>query len=205
MLGYFIPTVLMALPVPSNKLHQWLGGLWQGFPVWIALMQMLFGTARRYRARLPTKTRLDNRYQLHHTYLFAFTATCVSHLSTLGVIAVRQVYPGLFSPSAQKVLTLKEVFLPPNFQNPGPMKSMAAGVHNFFQYDQYVGSIAALAWAVTLKVNSKKTSMTWKDWAWLITELVGVGVVAGPAGALVTLMWNRDETVLLDDTLYDDH
>lgn len=203
-LSYFIPTVLMAIPVPSNNLHQWLGGLWQGFPVWIALTQIILGTVRRYLGkRSPPKTRLENRYQLYHAYFFAFTSTCVSHLGTLGTIAARRLFPGIFSELAQETLTLKAVFLPPNFQNPGPMESMAAGIHNFFQYDQYVGSIAALAWAVALKVNSKKAPMVWKDWAWMVAELIGIGAVAGPAGALVTLMWNRDETVLLDDRFYD--
>ena len=33
---------------------------------------------------------------------------------------------------------------------------MATGIQNFFQYDQYVGSTAALVWAVTLHCNSQK-------------------------------------------------
>lgn len=203
-LGYFIPTILMAIPVPSNTLHQWLGGLWQGFPVWVSLFQWLLHSIPQLGGgALQVNSRLENRYLLYSAYWFAFASTSISHLATLATIAVQSILPSVFSPLALDTLTLKEVFIPPNFQNPGPMKSMAAGIHNFFQYDQYVGSTAALAWAVAIRFNARKSEMSFKDWAWLVGELIGVGIVAGPAGALVAVMWNRDESILLDDELYE--
>ncbi|KAK0640718.1 hypothetical protein B0T16DRAFT_495573 [Cercophora newfieldiana] len=47
--GYVIPAILMAVPIPWNKLHQWLGGLWQGFPVWVVLIQYLIASRHRRR------------------------------------------------------------------------------------------------------------------------------------------------------------
>lgn len=34
-----LPSSLMVIPVPCPVLHQWLGGIWQSFPVWITLLQ----------------------------------------------------------------------------------------------------------------------------------------------------------------------
>ncbi|KAF2245918.1 hypothetical protein BU26DRAFT_58521 [Trematosphaeria pertusa] len=150
----------------------------------------------------PLDDRMENRSFLRRAYLFAFASTSISHVATFATIAARNLFPPLFSPLAQETLTLNQVFLPPYFRAPGPMESMAVGIHNFFQYDQYVGSTAALVWAAATRANSRKSAMTFKDWACLVGELVGVGLIAGPAGALVSLMWNRDDCVLSDDDLY---
>ncbi|KAH6678746.1 hypothetical protein B0J14DRAFT_635823 [Halenospora varia] len=42
-LGYVVPTLLMAIPFPSLVLHQWLGGFWQGYPVWVTPIQYGIG------------------------------------------------------------------------------------------------------------------------------------------------------------------
>ncbi|KAF7947450.1 hypothetical protein EAE96_008538 [Botrytis aclada] len=42
-IGYILPTILMALPFNSTVTKQWFGGLWQGFPVWIVVVQGLGG------------------------------------------------------------------------------------------------------------------------------------------------------------------
>jgi hypothetical protein len=34
---------------------------------------------------------------------------------------------------------------------------------------------------------------------WLAAEIFGVSVIAGPTGALITLMWNRDQHVIEAD------
>jgi hypothetical protein len=49
-LGYIIPTVLMAIPFSSPVLHQWLGGLWQGYPVWVSLIHFGIRLVRSRRA-----------------------------------------------------------------------------------------------------------------------------------------------------------
>ncbi|KAJ4289881.1 hypothetical protein N0V90_011214 [Kalmusia sp. IMI 367209] len=201
--GYFIPTALMAIPLPSSHLHQWLTGLWQGFPVWVSLAQWILCKVRHYQGQSPpARTQIANRYLLHCAYMFAFGSTSISHIATFATLAARKLFPFLFPPLAQKTLTVSKVFIPPFFRDPGPMESMASGIHNFFQYDQYVGSTAALAWAAAININSKKDRMTFKDWVRLMKELVGVSIVAGPAGALISIMWNRDERLLSDDDLY---
>ena len=52
-LGYFIRIALMALPVTSNNLHQWLSGLCLGFPVYITIFhETYFVLPIEYVARL---------------------------------------------------------------------------------------------------------------------------------------------------------
>jgi hypothetical protein len=78
---------------------------------------------------------------------------------------------------------------------------MADGILNFFQYDHYVGATSALAWAMALRTNSANGTVTVKDWAILAGESFGVTLLAGPGEALVALLWNRDESILLEKEL----
>ncbi len=43
--------------------------------------------------------------------------------------------------------------------------------------------------------------MTRRYWTWLLGEILGIVLIAGPAVALVSLMWNRDERIIDDDLL----
>ena len=210
-IGNILPSILMAIPVSSPVLHQWLGGFWQGFPVWIILLQYAF-TLRSPRSSHATREddpssdceqntvgiRIGETKALHGAYAFAFGVSAATHLATFGIFGARKFFPSLFSPT----LNFRDVFLPPIFYSRAHMKNMAIGIQNFFQYDQYVGSTAALVWAVTLHCNSRKMSMTGMHWMWLLGEILGIGLIAGPGGALVSLMWNRDERVIGDNMLF---
>ena len=207
--GYILPTVLMVFPLPSSTLHQWLGGFWQGFPVWVYLLQHIIGWFRSRSEREPPNVpsdkiparsiRLGEMEVLCKAYLFAFSVAATTHLTTFGILATRSLFPSILPAS----LNFRDVFIPPYFFSHTPMKDMATGIQNFFQYDQYVGSTAALVWAAALHCSSRKSPMTWNDCMWLGGGICGVGLVAGPGGALVCLFWNRDERILGDDALYE--
>jgi H+/gluconate symporter-like permease len=168
-LGYIIPTVLMAIPFSSPVLHQWLGGLWQGYPVWVSLIHFLIRLVRSRRAsksdeRKEAETvttdgivtrsdaaRIDEEMALHQAYHFVFAVSASTNIITFAVLASCKLAPTSFSPNMLKALTFKNDFLPPPFWSRAPMPNMAVGILNFFQYDQYVGLTAAIVWAVALK------------------------------------------------------
>ena len=208
MLGYVLPSILMAIPTFSSIVHQWLGGLWQGFPVWIILLQYAwkfrnwrFGfTAREDDLalnddRTTASDRIKEVKALHTAYFFSFGVSAATHLTTFGIFGARQLFPLLLSPE----LNFGDVLLPPMFYSRAHMKNMAIGIQNFFQYDQYVGSTAALVWAMTLHSNSRKEEMTWRQWMWLLGKTLWATMIAGPGGALASLMWDRDMLVIGDD------
>ena len=209
--GFILPSILMAIPLFSPVLHQWLVGFWQGSPVWIILLQYAF-KLRSLKLGPPTREedlsskherntvscRIGESKTLRGAYLFAFGVSAATHLATFGIFGARQLFPSFFSTT----LNFHDVFLPPMFYSRAHMENMAIGIQNFFQYDQYVGSAAALVWAVALHCNSWEKRMTWRHWMWLLGEILGVGLIAGPGGALISLMWNRDERIIGDDLLF---
>ena len=209
--GYILPSILMTVPLSSAVLHQWFGGLWQGAPVWVTLLQHCFACLPRnsdqasskkgqpaQSKQLASQDRSGEMISLYRAYVFAFAVSAVTQLATFGIIGATKLFPRLFS----HTLTFSDVFIPPKFYSVAPMKNMAIGIQNFFQYDQYVGSAAAIVWAAALHRKARKESMSLKHWIWLVGEVLGMSLIAGPGGALVSVMWNRDERIISDDDLY---
>ena len=211
----------MAIPFRSHVLHQWLGGLWQGYPVWVSLIHYGIKVVRSRRAnksnepKPPDTTtangtgtrsyaaRIDEEMALHRAYLFAFAVSASTNIVTFSILASCKLFSSLFPSHILTALTLKSVFIPPPFWSRAPMPNMAVGILNFFQYDQYVGSTAAIVWAVALRIKARKQAMSLESWLWLAGEISGIAFVAGPGAALVSLVWNRDEMVLNDDKLFE--
>ena len=151
MLGYILPSILMASPTFSPILHQWLGGLWQGFPVWISLLQYFWkfrnlrfssttreddlplnGKRTTASDRITVDDRIEEMKAIRSAYVFAFGVSAATHLTTFGIFGARQLFPLLFLPE----LNFGDVLLPPMFCSCAHMKNMAIGIQNFFQYDQ---------------------------------------------------------------------
>ncbi|KAI1454018.1 hypothetical protein F4805DRAFT_338317 [Annulohypoxylon moriforme] len=224
-LGYVIPAVLMSVPLFSNTVHQWFGGLWQGSPIFSMLIAKLLAVGF---ARNPPSQDISDNKKLSHlspkqqpptspqspvslvrgqekaqekellakAYLFAFAWCVVSQLIPLILILAVHIYPSAFPSQLREAWTIFNVFMPPPFWSTEKMESMATGMHDFFLYDQYVGSTAAIVWTFGLYLNSRTTPIKIADWAKLVSTIVALSVLTGPAGAAVWLMWERDQILL---------
>jgi len=136
---------------------------------------------------------------LRRVYSLAFTACAISHWATIAILATNRLLPSHFPPHLRASFTPSNVFLPPPFWAPGPMPNMAEGIHNFFQYDLYVGAVASLVWVTAINANRfEPRRLTWGWWARLVWRVALRVGVAGPGGGLVALMWERDGQVLGD-------
>ncbi|KAI1637173.1 hypothetical protein F4809DRAFT_335406 [Biscogniauxia mediterranea] len=221
--GYIIPAVLMSVPLFPNSLHQWFGGLWQGSPVWAMLVQKAFASYYSKRRRTTSISHLqydlkvekaegaagldappppmENRgsaYVLSRVYSFAFICCVASQLGPLMVTLAVAVCPAAFPPHLRAAWAMTEVFVPPLFYASGKMQSMGSAMHGFFQYDQYVGSTAAVIWSSALYVNSRRTPLNGKGWVRLAFVITAFSLGAGPAGAVVWLMWEREQLLVLN-------
>ncbi|KAI1376863.1 hypothetical protein F4677DRAFT_76611 [Hypoxylon crocopeplum] len=220
-LGYVVPAVLMSVPLFSNPLHQWFGGLWQGSPIFTMLLQKLLAI-RQAKYRRPHGIRngrkapqsgikqpparssqspvslaiAQEKELLARAYLFAFVWCIISQIGPLMLIAAVHVRPSAFPSRLQEAWTVFNVFVPPPFWSTEKMESMGTGMHDFFLYDQYVGSTAAVIWSVALYVNLRETPMLARSWAKLAFVVAALSVFTGPAGAVVWLVWERDQLLL---------
>jgi len=186
-LGYFVPSLLMSWPVSSSTLHQWLGAVWQGFPLLVVLFQHLFLRFTRPSSEHPAEI-------LSRAYNWTFNVAITTQFFAYAVILLAKIYPKLFPDAISAAFTFTSVFMPGPFHSTTPMVSMATAAHNMFKWDQYVGSTAALLWGITLEAASR--DMGPASWVLLGWEVLRWTALAGPAGAVVKLLQRRDREIL---------
>lgn len=206
-ISYWVPTILMSLRLENHLLHQWLGGAWQGHPMWILLVLLLIKNLRSLihhaSARVKADTQdvsdrlwADPRRAVQVCYLFATASAAVTHISSLAIIATRTLFPSLFSIPAQNLLTFRKVYQPPSIYISTPSKSMTAAVQAFFQYDLYLGSLTTIFWALCLYLRAQTSSISLRRGLGFFLRNVGLCFIGGPAAVVVFLLWSRDREAM---------
>lgn len=194
-LGYYLLSALMSYPFDDAGLRQILNAAWQGFPLHVVVLQLMFAfVTKRLSIGADANTphaQLDRR-ALGSAYRFALIAGTLTQWLTYYVTFTSAIYSHLFPGDLAQSFTPDKVFLPGALHSSAPMKSAGAAIHDFLIYDQLAGSVAALLWATTLAGRSAKVSMS-------VATVVGVlrnCVLVGPGGAVVMMMMQRDDSVL---------
>ena len=199
--GYIIPTVLVAVPMPSRTLHQWLGHVWSWVPMGAIPIQYLLAHRRRRQRRggpVAPNGLQDNIYELRRVYAISLAACAISHWAIIAIVVATRLRPFWFPPPMRDSLTLSGVFVPPLYWvRARAIPTMAEGYHTMFLYQLYIGFAASLVWVTALNANGLgERRRLWRSWAAAACRMMVQSVVAGPGGALVSLMWRRDEQVL---------
>lgn len=203
--SYIIPSALMVLPISSTittDLKQLFIALWQPFPAYISILLTLSHTLFSPFTSTPKSTQKNhNLSSLRFIYAFAFFNTLVPHLVTLTVSLSTILAPAILSQEYRTSLHPSIVFgIPTPWTSPIiQVASVGDGVHAFLRWDYLIGSAGMVAWAWRLYGNAvrmdKGGAMGWCEWVSLVARVGLLGVVAGPVGAAVVLVWGRDEMV----------
>lgn len=197
--GFFFVTILASLPFEGTFLRSLLDTSFRCFPILTAFWQFLATKAVRRLAvgqyQDCTEAERDT-VALGHVYDFTRSIAVLAQIVPLGVIAVAKLFPrSLFEGVAGK-LTFANVFLPSLYHVEEPWASAAKTMHDFFIYNQLIGSTAAIVWATTLFYLQRLASSSKKNMAEVAMSITREIALGGPAGALIWLMRERDEGIL---------
>lgn len=199
-LGYFVLSGLMAYPFPTT-IHQILTVVWQAFPVFVAVIQWLFSNVAKRTS--PGGANVSgpqrDRSALDHAYSFAWNVAVAGQMTTIMVIVATVVFPSIFPEGFAARFTLSSVFTPSTFHSSEYMTSPAVVMHDFFVYDFYAGSAAALVWGVYLLSQVQPELASSEEQIKLAKGVINSTLFAGPGGALVALLQHRDEIVLVNE------
>ncbi|KAM0424434.1 hypothetical protein ACHAPT_010355 [Fusarium lateritium] len=200
LLGYILLCGLLAYPFPDNSLRQWCNIIWTWFPVHVLVLQTIFTSFLKRTSigqdAFTPKVKLD-RAALSHAYGFAWNVAVVGQVSTYAVLIAANMFPGVFPPGVARALTLQRVFVPDAPHTYTPMKDTGSAMHNFFNYDLYVGSLSGLIWAVHLLLQVRPELASGEERTNLARGVATSFLLSGPGGALVALMQHRDDVVLI--------
>lgn len=206
LLGYVLLCGLLAFPFPDDNLRQWLNIIWTWFPLHVVVLQTLFtGLLKRMSIGQDTftpKVKLD-REALSYAYGFAWNVAVIGQMSTYAVLIAANIFPGVFPHGVARRLTLERVFIPDAPHTYTPMKDTGSAMHNFFNYDLYIGSISGLIWAVHLLLQVRPELSSGEERTNLARGVATSFLLSGPGGALVALMQHRDDVVLIAEAKAD--
>jgi hypothetical protein len=189
LLGYVLPAVMMALPSPRFSTfvsHQYLIAVWQFFPIWVALIQLLIKRLLPTPSSIIKNTSRNQQYiyAARIVYIFGLLIPAIMQLSTLYLLVKT-------GPLSLSLFNASTVFLPPLLSD-AKVDSFAHGVLHLLQWDMIFACGAALLWASYLYYSVK----THVSWIGMIAKLVLLIVLFGPGGAALAIVWDRDEFIL---------
>ncbi|KAK1761566.1 hypothetical protein QBC47DRAFT_370420 [Echria macrotheca] len=198
-------TVLGALPVESAR-HQWLLALWQEFPGYVVLGQIVaarvFGGGKGLSGEEPQKEKEKRDTALiTRVYKGAYILAAATQLAVYTtILASKTGFPILPSwMHDPEIGSFRSVFLPRPFSSPLTAKPRLALItSDFFKWDQILGSAGMLIWSISLLRSAGYGEQGWGAWVRLAGRIGWWSVVAGPAGAAVQMLrmrevWQRDQ------------
>jgi len=180
-LGYYAPHFLSMLHPSWAARHDW-DWIWQMFPVWVALIQLVLTYS--FKLAATQESRIGDHIQ---DLQIIRTTISLSIVLSAGV----WIYTFIMSP-----FPLRMMFLP-HFPSPG--HGWVEIVGNFVQYDHLFCWGSALLWLGYLFRDLKKARMVQQSWVTLLVGAVVTTVVLGP-GATVGLGWLWREDLLMRHT-----
>ncbi|KAK5019669.1 hypothetical protein LTR16_000365 [Cryomyces antarcticus] len=205
-IGILTPTLFAALPSPaivSHTTHQAALVLWQLFPLWAGLSQLLLSmrstkdTTMAYQSSTERNGRVLKG--LERVYGFAFAIVAVTHIAPLAISLIAAMKPdALPGKYAAYVDTLHpaNAFLPSRFWGHVKMvDSIGEGSLEFLKWDELVSTTSVLVWACALNWQAAAEHNI-QSLAVMVAKTLLLLVFAGPVGAAILLVAERDEAVL---------
>ncbi|KAL4790505.1 hypothetical protein BDV19DRAFT_333247 [Aspergillus venezuelensis] len=201
-IGYMVPTAALLIPVSENvdaDLKQIFIALWQPWPAYISI---LLTTVHIVFSRFTSNDNNDEGGRatlssLRWVYAFAFAHTTINHIVSWTIPLASVTAPWLFRREHLEALHPSVVFdIPKPWEAPALVDNIGAGVHTFLRWDYIIGSAGVLVWAISLHHTAQRVVYGRAGHGWLFVKVAALAVLAGPVGAAVELLWERDELVI---------
>lgn len=196
--GYMVPSHMMVLPAPSLitvDMKQIAIAIWQPWPAYVSIL----ATAAYFvLSPLFPNNHRASMSSLRWVYAFAFFNAIVPHVVTWTLSLASVLAPVLFNDRFVDALHPANVFVVPLPWSSLKVDTVAEGVHLFLRWDYIIGSAGVLLWALKMYTTAHKQILSTVCWTGLFIKVALLTVFAGPTGAAVELMWERDELVFAE-------
>ncbi|OLN87890.1 hypothetical protein CCHL11_00164 [Colletotrichum chlorophyti] len=188
-LGAVIPTVLLGLPSPrliAPHTQEILLAIWQAFPLWSAVAQVVVTKFHSVTNTVPKTTRQkagSEIARLRGIYAYGLTLAASTYFGVLCFVF----WDAKWGPEAALTM-LGNVFRPMSPWGLARAASAEKGSLALLQWDAYCSSLAVWAWIAYLAYKRGGFARLIVD----LVKLVAWTPVVGPGGAAVAVVWGRD-------------
>jgi hypothetical protein len=195
-LGYIFPTILVALPSPSlvsPVLQRIFQVIWEFFSLLVALCQILLSVIVHFFDLVPESAQQSPATKIRYArrvYRYIIGIVVVVHFSTIALAVFPWIRPR-FAPLGSTPIDLRDMFVPAVF-SPHPVRSIAENSLLILQYDFYFSTASGLLWTTYMSYALSGPAAALKSAMLSLAR----SLVAGPGGAVLWAVWDRDEKVL---------
>lgn len=204
MIGFGIPSAMMALPAPSILSFQakqnWIA-IQQGWPLWILLAQktleaVVSSSDPMVVMRTEKQKRDETVKYMRRAYLFALSSSAFAHLAYSGLALVAYLSPELLSTKLQVQLNVDNYIIPPNPFSDAKATTLPNAALWFLQWDLIIGTLSTMIWGLAVLLQSKGKIGDLGAWLSALVRYGATALIVGPSGAAVLAIWTRDEAAL---------
>ncbi|CAG8068798.1 unnamed protein product [Penicillium olsonii] len=193
--GFMIPTHMMVLPAPSVipvDFKQIAIAIWQPWPAYVSVLSTV---AYYLLSPFISNSHRASMSSLRWVYAFAFINASLPHLVSWIVSLATVIVPMIFEKRFLETLHPANVYSIPLPWSGLVVDNVGDGVHAFLRWDYIIGTSGVLIWALSLYTAAHKQLLNTVSWPSLLFKTAVMTAVAGPVGAAVELVWERDELV----------
>ncbi|CAG8120019.1 unnamed protein product [Penicillium olsonii] len=193
--GFMIPTHMMVLPAPSVipvDFKQIAIAIWQPWPAYVSVLSTV---AYYLLSPFISNSHRASMSSLRWVYAFAFINASLPHLVSWIVSLATVIVPMIFEKRFLETLHPANVYSIPLPWSGLVVDNVGDGVHAFLRWDYIIGTSGVLIWALSLYTTAHKQLLNTVSWPSLLFKTAVMTAVAGPVGAAVELVWERDELV----------
>ena len=134
-------------------------------------------------------------------YIFILCVSASAHIATLTLLFTSKFFPALFAAPFTGVFNPVNVFWPVAMSTSYQMSSIGSGAMMLIQFDEIIGSVAVVLWALFLSTtmfrrSSSQATGTKAATVWAsVFGFVMLTPLVGPLGYAGIAMWGRDESI----------
>ncbi|KFA49628.1 hypothetical protein S40293_10312 [Stachybotrys chartarum IBT 40293] len=199
-LGYIMPTILIALPSPgvvTTKQQQVLLATWQFWPICVSIWHCILVFFSKVFHLVPEQAQQNPKSRLKYmrgVYRNNLIIASVFHFLPVTYMFSPMVR-SMFSGTAEVgPVDVQAVFVPKSAFSSSPVSSVTEGCLIFLQYDMYCAFGAMLVWVMYL--SYARAGYRTLSAAWAILQYPARTVLVGPGGAILWALQDRDEDAL---------
>jgi len=202
MLGAGIPTLLMVLSSPADKSFLRARDLWIVLrihhPLWTFISHLFLSIVVPPASAAPPGQDREQQVsralrQMHNITQYV---AVIPHIAVISISLATTIAPQFMTIETRGILSMRNIFRLSSGRTAGRVNTIAEGVAVFLSWDELVGTMSILTWALALNLEACRGRGQPLGVFGTFTKTIMWTAVGGPAAAAVSLIGERDTLTL---------
>lgn len=202
MIGAGVPTLLMLLSSSTDKSFSRARDLWIILriyhPLWTFIAHLFLSIVIPPATAAPPGRDREKQVSraLRHVHNITQYVAVIPHIAVISISLASTIAPQCMAVETRGVFAIGNIFRLSSLRTSGLVNSVEEGVAIFLSWDEFVGTISILTWALALNIGGRRGNRQASDIFGTVAKTIMWIAIGGPAAAAVYLIGERDMSTL---------